>query len=55
VIFKLKANLVWEFLKDGYTGGKGNKLQNSDKSKLVFSEDATFHTFAILNRHKFSF
>jgi hypothetical protein len=54
LILKFKAKkVVWEFLKEGCA--EKNKPQNSDKNKLVFSEDVTFHKFAILNQHKFSF
>jgi hypothetical protein len=44
---------VWELVEGG--GAEPNWLQNSDESKVVFSEDATLHMFVILNKHRLSF
>jgi hypothetical protein len=42
---------VWELQEDG--GAGLNWLQNSDESKVVFSEDAALHMFVILNKQQF--
>jgi hypothetical protein len=54
LIFKYKSkNIVCKLLEEG--GAEQNWLQNSEKSKVVFSEDATLHVLVILNKQKFSF
>jgi hypothetical protein len=55
LVFKLKANKRCVGPSERRLCREKNKPQNSDKRKFVLSEDATFHTFKILNRHKFSF
>jgi hypothetical protein len=39
---------VWELVEGG--GAEQNWLQNSDESKVVFSEDKMLHMFVILNK-----